>query len=654
MKKITNLLTSFLIALLLLLSNINTSFAEGNCDEKAITRDITKNVETTAAQLRTSLEDYNRTVKTFESYCGEITDKYRGQVLAFDIRTLQQALSVNKSKYAYLTDLSQYEDTNIKWGEVPASTKQCEDLRILAWEKLDHYTSLYTKAIVVFGIAGNEAGLPVSCVCPENSSEPQCTAYTSTKIEEQKTGDKCDTFATYLSSLSSCPLCPIFQAILNTDAKIADIAWRALAKALQSVVMVFFMVFLAIETLKIVSNIAGSSMGSYLKSIFVLGFKVLLTYFLLDNSSYIYGYFISPVLQAGLDMGTSLISISSSQASVCLASNATVDFVSTPGGVLDAGLLDNIMRTVRCYGHTATIMPAVGKGLMCHGWANDGTLLPDFSTWFSGILFFIFGLGIWLVISFYLIDCTVQLGMLCGIVPFLVACWPFKVTQRYSIKGVQLLMNTFFNYVMLGIVLLLGVEIVDFATGQKSGSLDVIMDAMNNNNLTKIREVASLDGVEILILVVCCIFAFQLIGKTNALADKFSKGTGMNIASRLGGLAAGAAVGAATTGVSMGAKIGESALEEMGITGAFGGASQKAKDFILDSASSFGKAVGLEKYQPQNTQGSEQSPENPSPSPDNNENSASGDSNQNNAEDESNNSGNNEEKRNETSREPPR
>ena len=594
MKKISSLiLNAFFLAFSIIL--ISAAPVLAACDEVSIMRDIGKTVNTTAAQLRTSLESYNRAVKNFESSCGKIKDENRGKPLAFDLRTLQQALTFDKTRYAYLTDMSQYEDTGIKWSEITGDNENCEKLRIAAWTELDRYSNLYTKAVVVFGIAGREQ-LPVSCVCPEGSNEAQCTAYTNAKIEEQKTGDKCETFATYLSSLSSCPLCPLFQVVLNTDARIADIAWKSLSKALRNVVMIFFLIYLALETLKIVSNIAGSSMGSYLRSILILGFKAVLTYFLLDNSAYVYGYFISPVLKAGLDMGTSLISISSDQASICLANNANVDFVSTPGNVLDAGLLDSIMRTVRCYGHTATIMPAVGKGLICHGWANS--LIPDFHMWLSGILFYVFGLFIWLVISFYLIDCTVQLGMLCGIIPVLIACWPFKITQGYSIKGVQLVMNTFFNYVMLGIVLLLGVEIVNFATGQKSGSLDMFMEAMNNNNLEKLSEIASLDGVEILILVICCIFAFKLIENTNVLADRFSKGTGMNIASRLGGLGASAVVAGAATGLQTGASIGKAAWEETGIGAKLSAGGEAVENFFTNAATSVGKKMGLEDYQP--------------------------------------------------------
>lgn len=592
MKKISKSLLVIFFGVLSLISFSQFAFAD--CDQADILRDISKTVDATAMHLRQSLEIYNRAAKNFETSCGEITEKYRKQKLSFDVRTLQQALAFDKAKYAYLTDMSQYENTDINWGSVPINTEQCEKLKIAAWEAQEHYTHYYTQAIVVFGIAGG-ANLPVSCVCPEGSNEQQCIAYTNAKIEEQQTADKCETFATYLSSLSSCPLCPLFQVVLNTDAKIADVAWRALSKALQSVVMMFFMVYLAFETLKIVSNIAGSSMGSYLKSILVLGAKVVFTYFLLDNSSYIYGYFVSPVIQAGLDMGTSLISVSSSQASICLTNNANVDFVATPGNVLDASLLDSIMRTVRCYGHTATIMPAIGKGLICHGWSG---LLPDFSMWFSGVLFYVFGLMIWLVISFYLIDCTVQLGIVCALLPFLIACWPFRFTTRYSIKGVQLIMNMFFNYVMLGIVLLLGVEIVDFATGKRSGSLEGFIDAMNSNNLEKLSEIASLDGIEILVLIVCCIFAFKLIAMTNGLADKFSRGAGMDIASKMGGLAASVGVSALSGGAQAGGKILGAALEEAGIPQELSKAGESIKGATLDAASAFGRSIGLGKYQP--------------------------------------------------------
>jgi hypothetical protein len=182
--------------------------------------------------------------------------------------------------------------------------------------------------------------------------------------------------------------------------------------------------------------------------------------------------------------------------------------------------------------------------------------------------------------------------------PLLVACWPFKITQKYAIKGVQLVMNTFFNYVMLGIVLLIGVEIVDFATGKKNGTMDAFMEAMNNNNIIKLQEMTSIDGIEILILVACCIFAFKLIENTNRLADKFSKGSGMNIASKIGGVAASAAVSAAATGGSVIGSVGGAIAEETGISQALSGARQDAHDFVMKGASTIGKAVGLGEYQP--------------------------------------------------------
>lgn len=159
-------------------------------------------------------------------------------------------------------------------------------------------------------------------------------------------------------------------------------------------------------------------------------------------------------------------------------------------------------------------------------------------------------------------------------------------------------MNTFFNYVMLGIVLLLGVEIVDFATGQKSGSMNAFIDAMNNNNLTELAEIASLDGVEVFILIICCIFAFKLIEKTNNLADKFSKGAGTDIGQKMGGLASSAVVAGIASGGGVALKLGEAAWESTGISGKITSTGQAASNFILGKAADFGKAVGLGDYQP--------------------------------------------------------
>ena len=385
---------------------------------------------------------------------------------------------------------------------------------------------------------------------------------------------------------------------------------------MQKVVLTFFLAYLALLTLKNISSPSGAGTGNYLRGVIGLGLKVAITYYLLSNASYIYGYFISPVVMSGLDMGLTLLSIGSPGVQTCIQDKASM-FSSVSGGELDAKLLGMIYKTVDCFSQSAATMPAIGRALMCYGW-ESGSIIPDFSMWFTGLIIYIFGLGIWMVIGFYLIDCTVQLGILCGIVPILIACWPFKVTSKYAAKGVTLLMNTFFNFAFAGIMLVIGMQIIGYSAGGKSGDTSTFRKALNENNLTKLKEMASLDGVETLILIACCIFAFKLIGIINGTANKFASSSGSDIGAKIGGAAASAATSIAKGGAHIAGTVASATSDYIANDTAVGRAVSKGinniggavKGTVLDVAAKGGAMVGLKKFQP-NSQRNTQIPNNP-------------------------------------------
>ena len=68
MKKMIKFFLTFTATILLFSAFSFSSYAV--CDEDAIKRDITKNVDSTASLLRKSLENYNRATKNFEASCG--------------------------------------------------------------------------------------------------------------------------------------------------------------------------------------------------------------------------------------------------------------------------------------------------------------------------------------------------------------------------------------------------------------------------------------------------------------------------------------------------------------------------------------------------------------------------------------------------------
>ena len=617
----------YLFSFLLMVINISPVFATVECTskmQKAIQGGITTKAHDTLTSLKSTLDSYNNAAIQYHQKCGKLPESDTpiklsdaAQQTAFTLLAKENHIAqaiVNPRNLRY---------TNVNWSAQSPTTQECKKLRDTASKLQGNLQTLQSTAEIQLGIYRKDEKIPVQCICDENIKNAECSAYASEEKESEDQIDGCKTFPEYLNELSSCPLCPVFSVILTTDAKMAKDGWKAFATELQKVVLAFFLAYLAFNTLKVIASPAGASTGSYLKTILGLGFKVAITYFMLANSEMIYKNFIIPVIKGGLDMGLTLLNIGNPGAKECV--NQASEFGVAAGGELDASLLSSIYNTVKCFGESAAIMPAVGRGLICVGWENPhgilqtvGLSIPNFSMWLTGLILYIFGVAIWMVIGFYLIDCSVQLGIVCAITPIFIACWPFKITETYAKKGVQTLMNVFFNFALAGVMLVIGMIIVGYAAtgnqsaaGGESGGLDAMKNALNLNDVSTLEKIASLDGLQILILVACCIFAFKLIAAINNVSDQFAQGSGSNIAPKIGGLAASTAKSVGAGALKIAGKGAATAAEVIADkTGVSDGAQRlknattsAIKGSVLGAASKAGAKIGLKKYQPKQQQG---------------------------------------------------
>ncbi len=529
------------------------------CSEEQI-KEIEKNIKKNAQEYMTAskslLDNYNNAARQYVSSCNPNVNL--GTPVYWSQDALSAAFAADQgSAAALLSDKSQYQFTGINWSGESPTTQTCANLKAQAANLLSQFKRIRVTTTAILGKAGATTA-PRACLCSANADNQECITYADSSPIPMESRDGCKTFSEYMSDMANCPLCSVFQVILNTDADVAQVSWDATADPLRGVVSIFFLVILARETLKIVSNLGGSSISSYLKTILGLGLKVAIILIMLGNSTYIYNYFVSPVIKGGLEMGLAFLKMGADHGG-CVIGAGTGTFGTVGGGVLDSSLLSSIMDTVRCFNNSALVMPAVGRSLICHGWANGGSiwdggsLLPDLSMWFSGVVTYAFGMFIWLAITFYLIDCTVQLGMVSAFVPLFLACWPFEMTKRYAITGVKMVLNTFFNFVLMGVVMLVGVEIVSFAltAGSDDGmDMNSYITLLNSSgdNLDQLKQMSSLDGESILILIACCIMAMKLIEIANKAADKFSAGSGSKIGAKMGGTAMSAAHKATAAG----------------------------------------------------------------------------------------------------------
>lgn len=320
-------------------------------------------------------------------------------------------------------------------------------------------------------------------------------------------------------------------------------------------------------------------------------FKVLVAYYMLKNANIVYGYIVGPVLKAGFEFGSSLLFAKNDSYLAACDVSKTLQNVSN--GVMPAYLYTNLDCFIRAVQAEVAVPQSVGSSLMCVA-RNAGkesigpvrNVLWDFGMMFQGFAIWVMGWIISLAFAFYLIDATIQLGIIGALMPFLIACWPFKATRNYTSKGWGIFMNTFFVYVFMGLVVSINVELLGQGLTGSKGGFDAIMKALNGNNVQELKELLDIGFAGFLVLVACCLFAFKLTGQASDLAGTMAGGGGPKIGANIGGLA----YGAATKGVQGTLKTGLGAAKAVSDKTGLTNVVNKGRDWAKDKV--WG-AVGL-------------------------------------------------------------
>lgn len=393
-----------------------------------------------------------------------------------------------------------------------------------------------------------------------------------------------------LAESRSCIYCPLFKTIFNAAQSMSTKAYDKLAGPLANVMLIGFAIVIAFMVLKNVSSFTKQDAPKFVTELLVNMFKVLVAYYMLKNANIVYGYIVGPVLKAGFEFGSSLLFAEKKYLAACDVSK-TLQNVSN--GVMPAYLYTNLDCFIRAVQAEVAVPQSVGSSLMCVA-RNAGkesigpvrNVLWDFGMMFQGFAIWVMGWIISLAFAFYLIDATIQLGIIGALMPFLIACWPFKATRNYTSKGWGIFMNTFFVYVFMGLVVSINVELLGQGLTGSKGGFDAIMKALNGNNVQELKELLDIGFAGFLVLVACCLFAFKLTGQASDLAGTMAGGGGPKIGANIGGLA----YGAATKGVQGTLKTGLGAAKAVSDKTGLTNVVNKGRDWAKDKV--WG-AVGL-------------------------------------------------------------
>lgn len=367
----------------------------------------------------------------------------------------------------------------------------------------------------------------------------------------------CEALPVKLYNQKDCFFCPLFKVLVVAAEDMTRVSFEKLAGAFQTLIVLGLAIWIAVQTLTHVSSLTKQDAPKFLGNILRQSFKFLIAFFLLRYTAQIYNYAVMPILLAGMDFGNELL-VGVDQAIKATEGDINATYL--------AGLYPALHSYISHIQASIAFMQAIGSSLICVGGHlmlglggaefSAENIGDGFQMIIQGILLAVFGLLLSLAFGFYLIDAVVQLGIVGALMPFLIASWPFKITAKYAKTGCDIVLNSFFVFVFVGLVVTVNLKLVDAAlqntvsssetvADNELGGLYPIFDAINTQDLEKLKEITDITFIGFLILVVCCLFGFKLSNQSSSLAGKFSGGAINGIGSSIGGMAASAVVSTA-------------------------------------------------------------------------------------------------------------
>ena len=346
--------------------------------------------------------------------------------------------------------------------------------------------------------------------------------------------DECLTYQEYVSEGKdgNCLLCPLFTVLTESAAKVANNSWNMFASELSYVVMYVTAIYIAFFTLKMVGSFGEKAFADYLMNnktgVVMLGFKLAVIYQLL-NSNFIVANVLAPLLEAGLKVGEQLS-----------ATTTSIGWgVNSSGGTAWDSLFSMLNTAIQKFNDQVYEHIALGNAMICH--STKGFLFSWY--WLMlcyGIIFFIFGWFLLAFISFFIVDIIINLAIGAMLLPFGIAFAISEKTKPYTTKIWQIFLGVFFNFIMIGVILGLSVQLIELAMGKMDennvpssginsflGEISSLLDA---NNVKQVSEILWNSGC-LLLAIVCFWLTSKLIGQIKELSSAISDAIGSKLTS---------------------------------------------------------------------------------------------------------------------------
>ena len=376
-------------------------------------------------------------------------------------------------------------------------------------------------------------------------------------------GDGCTVVPVRWYNNSKCTFCSMLGGVYWVA---NDIAQKSLAKFAGSFAILIalgMLIWIAMKTLVFVSSMTKQDAAKYITEMMKQSYKFMIAFFLLLYYNETFQYIILPLLDAGLSFGLEFVSVIGIEERFKDDSGGTVKSLLDLKNWTDLETLypdyyrnkENGLYLFETYARLENLaynvnlnyalLQTIGSGLVCLGWnymtGNLGNNAWEIGLGFAcvtyGVAFSVFGFFLCLAFVFYLFDAVVQLGIVGGLLPFLIACWPFKITSKYTSTGFKMLLNSIFTFMMMGVVVKISLTLISKAVGLNAErpaddaggngdnmELSGLVEAMDNIDTEKLRLMVNILSIGFCLFMFANIMGFLLLARVSELVNRFAGG----------------------------------------------------------------------------------------------------------------------------------
>lgn len=333
--------------------------------------------------------------------------------------------------------------------------------------------------------------------------------------------------------MNGCVPCQVVKVLLTAfmraSANVYDVSREAGTKLL----LIGSAIWVAFWALKKVSSFTNPEPMAMMNELLIFFGKVLVAFVFINSGiGTLIGYAVNPVIAAGADYGTALISAGASSMAHPIdltAAPEAKNAYSGPTDIVSKKVMDKILRFSEAASYEVTNNMIIGSALSCfavqkgiHWKLIIEIHIPDIWLWLCGAAIWIIGFLLTLAVCYYLVDIPFKLGFAIIALPVVIGLWPFKITQGKLKAVIMIAVNAAGTFLFLSLAVAYAMVLISAALQDK----EKLFEAFKQDDVTYVENLFAITGPHFIIILFCYIYGFKMIGEiSKKMPNKFFGGS---------------------------------------------------------------------------------------------------------------------------------